>query len=72
MEFEGMKPQHEGPIAEVSGTPIVGVPMSEEQAYYLHEYVDPVVDGLINALDVEIKRRRESDSYMRRTLPELH
>ena len=67
-----MKPQHEGPIAEVSGTPVIGTPMSEEQAYYLHEYVDPVIDGLINALDVEIKRRRESDSYMRRTLPELH
>lgn len=77
MEFEGMKPQKEpgedmGLIAEVAGTPIVGVPLSEDQAYYLHDVVDPVVDGLINALDVEIKRRKASDEYMKRTLPDLH
>lgn len=72
MEFEGMKPQHEGPIAEVAGTPIVGIPLSEDQAYRLHEVIDPEIDRLIAGLEMERVRRELSDSYQRRTLPELH
>lgn len=66
-----MKPQHEGPIAEVAGTPVVGIPMSEEQAYRLHEVIDPEVERLIAGLEMEKVRRQLADEYMRRTIPEL-
>lgn len=76
MEFEGMKPQKEpgedmGLIAEVAGTPVVGQPLQEDQAYYLHEYIDPMVDTLIANLDAEIMRRKESDNYQKRTIPNI-
>lgn len=67
-----MKPQHEGPIAEVSGTPLVGVPMSEEQAYYLNNEIDPMIERLMAGLEMEKVRRQLADEYQRRTLPDLH
>lgn len=76
MEFEGMKPQREpgedmGLIAEVAGTQLKGVPMQEDQAYYLHAYIDPMVDTLIANLDAEIARRKLSDEYQKRTIPNI-
>lgn len=69
-----MKPQREpgedlGLIAEVAG--LKGEPMTENDAYYLHEYIDPMVDKLIADMDAEIKRRKESDLYQMRTIKEL-
>lgn len=58
-----------GLIAEIAGRK--GEPMSENDAYYLHEYIDPMVDKLIADMDAEIKRRKESDLYQMRTIKEL-
>lgn len=67
-----MNPESPKPfvIEEVAGTDIPGVPMSEEQAYHLHEDIDPMVDQLIANLEIEKKRRELADAYMMRTIPE--
>lgn len=68
-------------IAEVTSTPEVsldehlkrgdGVPMTENQAYYLHEYIDPKIEELIGKMEIEktVKELRsiEFQEYMKRT-----
>lgn len=63
-------------IEEVAGQPFnldekvrqgQGIPMSENDAYYLHEYVDPMIDRLIANMEIEKERRLKSDEYQSRT-----
>jgi len=58
-------------LEETAGHVSEGIPMTEEQAYYLHEYIDPQIDKIMAELDKEIERRKESDEYQRRTLHDL-
>jgi len=57
-------------IEEAVGNDI-GIPMTPQQEFYLREFVDPQIEKILAELDKEIERRRESDDYQRRTLPEL-
>jgi len=66
-----MTPEASLPIEEIAGKPQVGIPMTEEQAYYLHEIIDPQIDVYIQNIDAEKKRRIESDAYQMRTIKEL-
>lgn len=56
------------PIQETSGT---SFPMTEEQAWYLHSEIDPMVDQLIANLELEKTRRELSDVYQMRTNKQL-
>lgn len=58
-------------IEEVAGHEPQGIPMSEEQAYYIHEFIDPEVDRLITNLELEKTRRALSDEYQNRTVPSI-
>ena len=40
-------------IQEANPNTPTGIPMTEEQAYYLHDYIDPFVENLINNLESE-------------------
>ena len=68
MEGE-LKPQYL--LDEVAGTPIEGIKMTESEAYYWHEYIDPQIDLLIANLELEKTRRKLSDAYQMRTIPGL-
>lgn len=58
-------------IEEVAGKMPPGIPMTEEQAYYLHDVIDPKIDLLIEGIELEKVRRRLADEYQKRTIPEL-
>lgn len=58
-------------VEEIAGHNPIGNPMTEEQAYYLHEYIDPEVDRLIANLELEKTRRALSDEYQKRTIPAI-
>lgn len=62
-----MEYEHEGPIAEIAGTPLQGIPLTEFQEYYLKTEIDPRVDQWIRGLDEEMVRRQKQDEYYRRT-----
>ena len=47
-------------LAEVAGTPTQPIPMTEEQAYYLHTMIDPELNRLIQNLDMEKENIRKS------------
>lgn len=70
-----MSPEHElpdniipFPIQETSG---ISFPMTEDQAWHLHSVIDPMVDQLIENLELEKKRRELSDAYQIRTNQQL-
>lgn len=58
-------------IEEAVGREPVGIKMTEDQAYYLHQYIDPEVDRLIENMELERVRRELSDEYQRRTINKL-
>ncbi len=41
--------------------------MTENQVYYLHNYIDPMVDRLIAGFELEKIRRELTNEYDRRT-----
>lgn len=59
-------------IEEVAGHEPQGVPMTEEQAYYLHEFIDPQLEKIFADLEAEKVRRQLADAYQMRTIPSLH
>ena len=65
MEYEPQ--ENAGLIAEIAGTPIQGIPLTEFQEYYLKTEIDPRVDQWIRGLDEEMARRQKQDEYYRRT-----
>ena len=58
-------------IEEIAGREPQGVPMTEEQAYYLHEFIDPQLEKIFADLEAEKVRRQLSDAYQMRTIPSL-
>lgn len=58
-------------IEEISGNKPEGIPLSPSQAYYLHEYIDPMIDRLIENMQLEHARKELKDTnfaeYMKRT-----
>ena len=59
-------------IEEIAGHEPQGIPMTEEQAYYLHEFVDPQLEKIFADLEAEKVRRQLSDAYQMRTIPSLN
>lgn len=45
-------------------------PITEDQLWHLHSEIDPMVDKLIENLELEKVRRKLADEYMMRTIPE--
>lgn len=55
-------------IQEIAGTESQGIPMTESQAYYLHEVVDPEIERLIALLDAEKQNARIRDENLAKTI----
>lgn len=57
------------PLQEARGEG-VSFPITEDQLWHLHSEIDPMVDQLIENLELEKVRRKLADEYMMRTIPE--
>lgn len=53
-------------LSEVAGTPRKPVPMTEDQAYYLHTVVDPEINRLITNMQIEKASREAFKVWERR------
>lgn len=59
-------------LAEVAGEKPKEVPITHFQKFYLETVIDPEVQKLCDGIDLEITRRKLSDEYQQRTIPQLH